>query len=165
MSTRFIFRGLDPEVPTGDAVSVSFNRSGTLVAKLDNGAGTIESRPIPLGGVEKVTASKTLTPSDHGKVLIADSTTSVVLTLPSSAAYPAGLQYTLVLEQITAGTGHAFSPNAVDMITGNGLTAVDDKDLICTGATDRVGDAITIVSDGELGWYITSVVGTWAKEA
>ena len=54
---------------------------------------------------------------------------------------------------------------AADAIHGNSLTSVDDKGLINTGATDAEGDTVTIVGDGADGWYITSILGTWAKEA
>lgn len=162
MATRFIHKGLDVEKELGDKVQLVFDRNKNLTSRLNNGAGTDETRFVPLNGVEKVTASKTLTYSDHGKTFFADSTTSVVLTLPATKA---GITFTLVVEQLTAASGHAFSPAAADFITGNGLTAVDDKDLICSAATDRVGDTVTIVGDGEDGWFISSVIGTWAKEA
>ena len=109
-----------------------------------------------------VTASATLNPSDDGTTIGFDSTTSVVLTLPPTQA---GLKFRAVAVQITAGTGHAFSPNASDKIMGNGFTAADDKDAILTGATDRVGDFIELTGDGVDGWYITGVTGTWAREA
>lgn len=161
MATRFLHKGLNAENELGDKVPFSFDRNKNLAAKLYNGAGTVEERFAPLGGIEKVTASKTITLSDHGKTFLADSTTSVVLTLPSTVA---GIEFTLIVEQLTAGTGHAFSPAAADQIIGNGFTPADDKDAICSGATDRLGDALTIVGDGELGWYIKSVTGTWARE-
>lgn len=162
MATRFIHKGLDVERELGDKAQLVFDRNKNLSSRLNNGAGTDETRFVPLSGVEKVTASKTITYSDHGKTFFADSTTSVVLTLPATKA---GITFTLVVEQLTDTSGHAFSPAAADQIIGNGFTPADDKDAICSAATDRVGDALTIVGDGELGWYITAVTGTWAREA
>lgn len=63
------------------------------------------------------------------------------------------------------GAGLSISPAAADAIHGNGLTSVDNKDLINTGATDREGDMVELVADGVDGWFIVSVNGTWAKEA
>ncbi len=117
--------------------------------------------PVASDDVALVTASATLTGADDGKTIIADSTTSVVMTLPATAL---GMKFTLVVGQLTTSGGHAFSPNASDKIMGNGFTAADDKDAICTADTDRVGDSITLVGDGSLGWYITAVTGTWARE-
>lgn len=87
-----------------------------------------------------------------------------VMTLPSTAA---GLVYTFVLTNagLSVSTGLALSPAAADKIMGNGITSLDNKDLILTGATDREGDSVTIVGDGVDGWYITSVTGIWAREA
>jgi hypothetical protein len=119
-------------------------------------------RPIAVSNVEIVDASKTATTAASGTTYIADSTTSVVITLPATVA---GLRYTLVVGQLTTSGGHAFSPAAADKIIGNGFTPADDKDAICTAATDVVGDKITLVGDGSLGWYVESVVGTWARES
>ena len=61
MATRFLNSGVNPETDKGNAVSFAFDRDKTLASKVTNGAGTVETRYAPLGGVEKVTASKTLT--------------------------------------------------------------------------------------------------------
>lgn len=161
MATRFIHKGLDAEGELGDKVYLGFDRNKNLASKLTNGAGTSEDRYVPLAGFESVTASKSLTYSDHGKTFEADSTTSVVLTLPATRK---GVTYTFVVGQLTTSGGHALSPNAADKFMGNGFTAADDKDAICSAATDRVGDSITVVGDGVDGWYITAVTGTWARE-
>jgi len=115
--------------------------------------------------VVKKDASFTVTPEDDGKTFIFDSPTSVVATLPEASEANAGLEFTFIVEQLTTATGHSLSPAAADFITGNGLTATVDKDLICTHSSDRVGDAVTVVNDGELGYYIKSIIGTWAKES
>lgn len=86
----------------------------------------------------------------------------VVATLPSTAA---GLKYTFVVHTVSTTTGLSVSPAAADAIAGGGLTSVDDKDLINSAASDAEGDTVTIIGDGADGWWITDVVGTWAKEA
>jgi hypothetical protein len=60
--------------------------------------------------------------------------------------------------------GHAGGEINVDpgaatyTITGVAAT----KDLKNTGATNVIGDAVVLVSDGGINWHIQSVVGTWA---
>lgn len=108
-----------------------------------------------------VSASMTVSPSLFGR-LIKSSAADVVVTLPLAATHK-GAVVTVVNGVLSTGTGLSLSPNAADNIYGNGLTAVDDKDLINTGATDVVGDSATVVSDGT-NWLITNVTGTWAKE-
>lgn len=109
-----------------------------------------------------VTGATVLTAADHGKTVIINSTTSRAITLPATQA---GLTFTVALGNVTAGAGHSLSPAAVDKIFCTGLTAVDNKDLIFTGATDTVGDFVTVVGDGVDGWYVTASGGTLSKEA
>ena len=109
-----------------------------------------------------VTASFTATPEQSGTTFVMDSTTSIIITLPSTAA---GLEYSFSVKQLTSSVGHSFSPAAVDKFFGNGLTGVDDKDLQCSAATDRVGDFVKIKGDGLDGWLITSAIGTFAIES
>jgi len=162
MPVNKIYRGSLAAAQSSGGFS-GFGVDGTLGRLYINRDGTRE--PIATDDVKVETASLTLTAADDGATVIADSTTSVVVTLPDVATCGEGVKFTLIVKQLTSSGGHAFSPAAADYITGNGLTAVVDKDLICGAAGDRVGDAITIVSDGVDGWFITSVVGTWAKEA
>lgn len=107
-------------------------------------------------------ANYTMTAADSGYVTNID-TDSVVITLPATAA---GLTYTFRNAGTSNGVvGFNLSPNAVDQIQGIGLTAADNKDLINTKATARVGDEVTLVGDGGAGWVVTNCVGTWAREA
>lgn len=107
-------------------------------------------------------ADYTLVAADSGKTIFVTGVDKV-LTLPATVA---GLKYTIVLKNagLSAGTGLSISPAAADFITGNGLSAVDDKDLILAGSGDRAGDCVTIEADGVDGWFITSIIGTWSKE-
>lgn len=108
-------------------------------------------------------ADYTLTAADSGALVIVTGVDKV-LTLPATVA---GLVYTVVLAAagLSAGTGLSISPNSADKIIGNGFTAADDKDAILAGSGDRAGDAITLVGDGVDGWYITSLTGTWTRQA
>lgn len=106
----------------------------------------------------------TLTAADDGCTVVTTNTTdTTVVTLPATAL---GLRFRLILGGLAgAGAGHSFSPAAADKIMGNGFTAADDKDAICSAATDRIGDCIELLGDGVDGWYVTHVTGTWAREA
>jgi hypothetical protein len=148
-------------VPTGKSLDIESGGAFKVA-----GSTVIDSNKIMLGLRETVvvaTADVTLTAADSGKVIIMNATASKVVNLPATAA---GLRFTLVHQVAsTSGAGHAFSPVAADLIRGNGITPADNKDLICSQATSRVGDACTIVGDGVDGWYVTAITGTWAREA
>jgi len=91
-----------------------------------------------------------------------------VFTLPAASAATAGVWYEFETGSLSAATGLSVSPAAADAIGGNGLSVVADKDLINTGATDRLGDSVRIYCTGVAGgtaWRIETIVGTWAKEA
>lgn len=108
-----------------------------------------------------VSASATLAVADIGVVQNVD-TDVVVLTLPSTVV---GHVFTVRNEALDGVSGVAISPAALDYITGTGLTAVDNKDLINTKATSKRGDYVKLVADGVNGFFIAEMVGIWAKEA
>lgn len=112
-------------------------------------------------GVEVKADDYTVTAADSGKTLVMNGDDKT-FTLPATVD---GLTYTFVVGATSTSVGLSVSPNADDQLIGNGFTALDDKDAINTQATERVGDAITVVGDGSAGWYITNVEGTWAREA
>ena len=97
---------------------------------------------------------------DSGRVIIATAV-DLVFTLPATAT---GLVYTFVVGAASATTGLSISPAAADSIGGLALTTTDNKDLINTAATDRVGDSVTLVGVAA-GWLAVNASGTWAKEA
>ena len=108
-------------------------------------------------------ADFTVSAADAGKTFLITGVDKVA-TLPATAA---GLRFTFVVAStaLSAGTGFSVSPNAVDKIMGNGFTSADDKDAINSGASDREGDLLELTGDGVDGWYITRVIGTWARQA
>lgn len=112
-------------------------------------------------------ATQVLTALQSGQKFVA--AVDAVFTLPSAAvAGMAGVWYEFECGALSAGTGFAISPNASDAIGGNGLGVVLDKDLINSGASDRLGDMVRIYCTGVAGataWRIESVIGTFAKEA
>lgn len=106
----------------------------------------------------------TLAPRDSDVLVIA-AVADLVINLPKAQRDARGNKVTVYTETLSAGTGASLSPKSTDYVTGLSLTAVDDKDLINTAATDAVGDTVTVECDGENGWFITAIRGTWAKEA
>lgn len=110
------------------------------------------------------TANYTVTSKDHGCLFVAGAV-DLVFTLPPANAISKGMELSFQTQTLSTTTGLQVSPAAVDKIMGKGITAADDKDLINTAATDAVGDTVTLVCDGVDGWYIKSMLGTWARQA
>lgn len=113
--------------------------------------------------VNLAAATQALTAAQSGQKFVG--AVDAVFTLPAAAAGTKGAWYEFECGALSSGTGLSISPAAADHIRGNGLTAVDDKDLINSGATDRLGDMVRLYCDGVDGWVIEAVLGTWAKEA
>jgi len=120
--------------------------------------------PIATDYTKIITADTILTAEDDGVTLIFNSTDPITVTLPAVATCGAGVKFTFCLKLVADDNGQSIVPNAVDYITGNGLTADDGEPIYCPYDTpQRVGDTISIVSDGVDGWFITRAIGTWAK--
>jgi hypothetical protein len=116
--------------------------------------------------VNLAAASQTLTRAQSGEKFVG--AVDAVFTLPAASAAMAGVWYEFETGAVSSGTGLSISPAAADAVAGNGLTAVVNKDLINSGATDRLGDSVRIYCTGVAGtnaWVIESIIGTWAKEA
>jgi hypothetical protein len=105
-----------------------------------------------------VTENKTLADTDCGVVQVVR-TDAITITLPATVV---GYNYTVRNGGVKATSGAAgtgsdgsaivtISPNASDKIAGLGFTATDNKDIINTKATARVGDEVTLIGDGANG--------------
>lgn len=141
--------------------------------KYDDASGTLTLRNLvvtnksdttqALAGVasETVSANDTMAEGDSGTVKLID-TDEVVITLPATAP---GMTFTFVNAGADGEVGFAISPNSDDKIMGNGLTSANNKDLINTKLTAKKGDYVTLVGDGEDGWYIQSIRGVFTREA
>lgn len=123
----------------------------------------MELQPLLAGtrGLQSKAANYTVLPSESGTLFIA-TVADVIFALPATSA---GLWYTFTFKSASAGVGGQVKPVTVDKIIGNGFTAADNKAAINSGATDRSGDAITVVGDGLDGWFIVNLTGTWARAA
>jgi len=58
-----------------------------------------------------------------------------------------------------------IAPNASDQVAGLGFTATDNKAVLNTKATAKVGDEITLIADATNGWVVHRAIGTWARGA
>lgn len=120
---------------------------------------------MPRAKVIRATATPiTLTARDRDVTVVA-AVADLVINLPPAGRGTKGNIVRVEVETLSTGTGCSLSPTSVDQIHGTGITAADNKDLINTAATDAVGDAAELVCDGDQGWRITNLVGTWARQA
>lgn len=116
--------------------------------------------------VNLAAAGATLTAAQSGQKFVG--LVDAVFTLPAAAAGTKGVWYEFECGAVSAGVGLSISPAAADSVIGNGLSNVVNKDLINSGATDRLGDSVRIYCTGASGtgaWVIETIIGTWAKEA
>lgn len=105
--------------------------------------------------------NRTLTIDESGSTVLVTAADKVI-SLPATEA---GLTYTIVTMSVSAGTGTSVSPVAADKIQGLGLAGANNKDVINSGASDVLGDSITVIGDGGDGYIIINATGTWAAEA
>ena len=98
---------------------------------------------------------------DSGKTFLSN-TKDVVFTLPGIAV---GNVYTFINTGADGQNNLTISPNASDGILYVG-GLVDDKDLINTQATSKVGDYVKIASlNSTAHWTVVEAQGVWAKES
>jgi hypothetical protein len=149
-------------VPTGKSLDVesggSLKLAGSTILDGTNGTLAGAKRKINLAA-----ATQALTAAQSGEKFVG--AVDAVFTLPAADATTVGVWYEFETGALSGGTGLSISPAAADHIRGNGLTSVDNKDLINSGASDRLGDSVRIYCDGVDGWVIDAIIGTWAKEA
>lgn len=145
---------------------VFYDASRNIIATID---GTNRKITLPVGSVltqqpsvNLAAATQALTAAQSGQRFVG--AVDAVFTLPAASATTKGVWYDFECGVVSTGAGLSISPAAADHIRGNGLTSVDDKDLINSGATDRLGDSVRLYCDGADGWVIASIIGTWAKE-
>ena len=122
-----------------------------------------------LNRVEEITADKTLTVEDSGKVFLIG-TDALTITLPSTVA---GLEYKFVNSGAAGNNIITVSPQAADGIAGTITLASSvvarvgtvDTDLVNTKATSKLGDSVSICGTGVAGtsaYIIDGSTGIWA---
>jgi len=98
---------------------------------------------------------------DCGKTLLSN-TKDVVFTLPSIAI---GNVFTFVNTGADGQNNLTINPVSIDGILYLG-SLTDNKDLINTQATSKVGDYVTLASlNSVVFWTVVDSQGVWAKEA
>lgn len=150
------------------ATATELNKNGGVTAGQAIASKTVVTDAnVGVSGIRRIVnlaaATQILTALQSGQKFVG--AVDAVFTLPAAAAGTKGVWYEFECGSLSTGTGLSISPNASDNVRGNGLTALDDKDLINSGASDRLGDSVRIYCDGVDGWVIETIVGTWAKEA
>tara|TARA_R110000737_G_scaffold37425_3_gene57199 strand:+ start:10 stop:426 length:417 start_codon:yes stop_codon:yes gene_type:complete len=125
--------------------------------------------PIEKSLVQTIAVSGSLSNTDSGtKYLVG--TDALVITLPATKK---GVEFTVINSGADGNNIITISPVAGDAIIGSIANAaadsvsggVDGKDIINTKSTANKGDRITLIGDGDSGWYIVEGVGIWASEA
>ena len=111
--------------------------------------------------LEDKSANYTVQAADSGKTFTS-STDGVVFTLP---AISIGRVFTFVNTGTDGANTLTISPNASDGILYAG-SLTDDKDIINTKSTSKVGDFVVCASlNSTAHWTIVDVQGVFAKEA
>mgnify|MGYP003119250812 FL=1 len=111
--------------------------------------------------LENKQSSYSVVVGDSGKTFTS-STDGVVFTLPAIAI---GYVFTFVNTGTDGANTLTISPNASDGILYAG-SLTDDKDVINTKATSKVGDYVTIASLNSTDfWTVVDAQGVFAKES
>jgi len=111
--------------------------------------------------LENKSSNYTVTAADSGKTFTS-ATDGVVFTLP---AISIGRVYTFVNTASDGTNTLTISPNANDGILYAG-SLTDNKDLINTKTTSKVGDFVVIASlNSTAHWTVVDAQGVFAKEA
>ncbi len=99
--------------------------------------------------------------TDSGKTFLSN-TKDVVFTLPAIAI---GNVFTFVNTAADGGNNLTIDPDTNDGILYLG-SLTDNKDVINTASTSKVGDYVTIASlNSTAHWTVVDVQGVWAKES
>lgn len=112
---------------------------------------------------ETLTGTKTFDAEDSGKLFCVTAAGDAdALTLPAIATGLDGI--TILAVGAFGTTAVTIDPNASDMILGPDITGADNKDLICTKATQRRGDFVTLGGNDADGYAVLEMRGIWARE-
>lgn len=116
-----------------------------------------------------LTTAGALTAAQSNSFIVLNSATSFVITLPAANALGAGasISYVFALQVATgSGVGHIIRPAGSDVMRANFITTpAAAKGAMNTQATSKIGDMLTVWSDGVSAWYAAPDGGTWTREA
>lgn len=138
-----------------------------LTATADFSQLQVAGNTVPVAKLLALAATTTLTAAQaSGGVVTVALATSCTVVLPAASTVTAGLPLTIVSALApSSGAGYLVDLTGTDQMKGNGFTPANGKGALNTQATAKVGDSLTVFSDGTSVWYILSVGGTWAREA
>jgi hypothetical protein len=112
---------------------------------------------------ETLTGVKTFDAQDCGKLFCVTAAGDAdALTLPAIADGLSGI--TILAVDAFGTTAVTIDPAAADMILGPDITGADNKDLICTKATQCRGDFVTLAFGDADGYAVVEKRGIWARE-
>lgn len=112
---------------------------------------------------ETLSGTKTFDAEDSGKVFFVDADADAdALTLPAIATGLDGIK--IVAIGAYGSTAVTIDPAAADMILGPNITGSDNKDLICTKATQRRGDYVVLGGNDADGYSVLEMRGIWVRE-
>lgn len=113
---------------------------------------------------ETLTGTKTFDAEDCGKLFcVTAAGDGDALTLPAIADGLSGL--TILAVGGFGTTAVTIDPAAADKIHGPDITSADNKDLVCTKATQRRGDFVELIAGDADGYMVVKQRGIWAREA
>lgn len=125
-----------------------------------------QQNTLNLSTVNVVTGATTLTAAQSGTIIAANAA-DLVITMPTPAL---GLKFTVVsyaststLEGGTVGT--TLAPAGTEEFIGNGFTPAAGKGAINTYTSAKQGDLLEVTCLDGSNWWITKVIGTWARHS
>lgn len=134
--------------------SGAITASGGVVGNISGTAGTLK-----LGSTNLAAGTQAVTVAQTGQIFIG--AVDAVFTLPL-ATVGAGVYFTFVTGVASAGTGLRVTAVTPDDIFGAGVDTAAAGSITNSGATDVIGDTVTLVSDGVSRWTAVVARGIWA---
>ena len=127
------------------------------------------AKPVEQARVITITADKTLRASENGALVVFNSSSSLIVTLPAAQK---GLSYEVFVKTVPgSGVGplikvHGSTAKIYSKVSATGATISESagKGVVNTQATSVKGDSVRVTSDGT-DWFVTDIAGTWAREA
>lgn len=151
----------------GGSVDVATGTAGGSVTVNKGGTFTVATGAKRVHPLRTATASLTMKAAESGVTVVGQAAGNIY-TLPSSTTAGKGIVYRFVAGTgalATSGAvGMKIRPAANDKILGGSVASMTDGDVLTLqGATDDAGDFAEVMSDGNLGWYVTAKEGTWVR--
>ena len=166
-NTGFVRVGPTGTIEDADLPAALRTTSGTAGVAAASTVPVLDANQA-LGGitapVKTLTTTAALTIADSGSLIVLNSSTSFVVTLPAASVKGAHFWFN-VRVATGSGVGHIIRPAGTDQMRATVITTpANTKGLMNTQATSHLGDSAELISDGT-DWYVTSTTGTWTREA